>query len=166
MATTSGASSTITRIMSLFRAVGAIVLRALSVRLFHLDGSRVALSVIDPAWRANNMMTIRTTLPPRAAIIGWTFRAVSRTGRSTWIIHRTTSSTGSPSTTMGSATLPICSSSFRATRPHLFMRGSCLSVDSSSEGLASSGGHGNLRGAYRLASDVHRGDRISRASLR
>ena len=45
------------------------------------------------------MMTIRTTLPPRGRDYRLDFCAVSRTGRSTWIIYRTMSSTGS---TMGS----------------------------------------------------------------
>jgi hypothetical protein len=37
------------------------------------------------------------------------------------------SSNGSPSATIGSATLPICSSSFQDTRPNSLLRESCLS---------------------------------------
>ena len=88
------------------------------------------------------MKPIRITLPFRGRDYRLDFCAVSPTGRSTWIIYRTMSLTGSPSATMGSATLPICSSSFQNTQPHLFLRESCLSEDSSLEELAPLGAPG------------------------
>jgi hypothetical protein len=73
------------------------------------------------------MMPIRITLPSRGRDYRLGFCAVSPTGRSTWMICRTMSSNGSPSATIGSATLPICSSSFQDTRPNSLLRESCLS---------------------------------------
>ena len=96
------------------------------------------------------MMTIRTTLPPR----GRDYRLDLLRGFANWAIYLDHIPNNAVNWVTqrnygfsDAADLFVFISGYR---PHSFMRGSCLSGDSSSEGLASSGGHG--KSTWRISS--------------